>query len=452
MDTPAETGTPDERLLYFDANPGFQFNCFQDWYTLYKAAICGTGGGKSYLGAAWAVTNHIHHPGTDTLGIEPTQSLLDEVMIPAITERLTMWGIEHSVDRKRYHINTPEYASKFILKSANTARTMTGFEVGRTWIDEPARIRRGICYPLDDVWENACQRTRDPAVPDAERFILCTGTHEGEGTWFYDLFEKNERLPKDKRNPKFKVYRGSSTENPLNAEHARRREKEMGADLAAQYVHGFAIGGDSFAIPPEVLDRAMHWECPSDWNPLALRGQRNLYVGIDIGRSKSLSVIWVLQKTGDLFKTVAVKVLERTAFHEQDKWFDQAASLDGVMKVGIDAGYNGQTAETLVRKHGSLIVPLYLNDKEKNSGVERMRKWMEQDRLWIPHDDEVMSDFRAVKRIVSASGAVKHVAPMSPDGHSDRFFACLCACAAAGDSAGPVEYVRGGMRPALERW
>ena len=114
--------------------------------------------------------------------------------------------------------------------------------------------------------------------------------------------------------------------------------------------------------------------------------------------------------------------------------------------------YTPLYALALVRKFGSLIVPLYLNDTEKNSGVERMRKWMETNRLWIPREDEVLNDFRAVKRVVSATGTVKHIAPMSADGHSDRFFACLCACAAAGDSGGKVEYTRGGMRPSAERW
>ena len=43
----------------------------------------------------------------------------------------------------------------------------------------------------------------------------------------------------------------------------------------------------------------------------------DLYVGVDIGRKKDLTVIWVLERCGPVLVTRLVKIMERTPFHMQ---------------------------------------------------------------------------------------------------------------------------------------
>ena len=61
-----------------------------------------------------------------------------------------------------------------------------------------------------------------------------------------------------------------------------------------------------------------------------------------------------------------------------------------------------------------------------------LRGALEDHRLTIPDDRNVMADFRAVRKTVTSAGNIRFDAARTELGHSDRFWACALAIHAAG--------------------
>lgn len=400
-------------LIDLRANAGAQDE-FLRTSALYPALIGGQGSGKTWGGAARLVLEHVAYPGSSSLVIEPTFSLLRQVALPAIVERLDECGIQHTTNLSTMEILTPQLGSKILLHSGCAAETITGFEVGRTWIDEPARIPEHD-DPRRNVWIAAIGRTRCPKVPTHARRVMVTGTHEGKGTWVYHKWEKSPK-------PGYEVHRARTSDNPSSREQEKLYLEEYGPELAAQYVYGFAVEDSMAAVPYAVLEGLQDGRC-SEGDLASLRNASGpLFVGMDIGRSKSLTVFWVVsQSDAGQLTTEAVLVYPQTEFSEQFKVIKTLVGLPGFAKMAIDGTYNPQTAEDAVKAFGdSRIENVKFTHASKIEVFQYWIKACQDGRLRIPVSDEILNDFFSVKRVVSSQGVVQYHAPFTADGHADR--------------------------------
>jgi phage FluMu gp28-like protein len=168
----------------------------------------------------------------------------------------------------------------------------------------------------------------------------------------------------------------------------------------------------------------------------------DLYVGVDVGRKKHLTVIWVLERVGGDLITRAVRVMENTPFREQHEAIAPIIALPRVRRACMDdTGLGMQLAEGLGELFGSYRVePVTFSGavKERLAGDLRLR--FEDRSLRIPSSDDIREDLHAIRRMTTVAGNVRLVADTgNTDGHADRFWAlALAVHAADGAQAGPL--------------
>lgn len=163
-----------------------------------------------------------------------------------------------------------------------------------------------------------------------------------------------------------------------------------------------------------------------------------LYIGVDIGRKKDLTVIWVLEKLGDVLYTRKVECLEKMRKSDQEKvlypWLAQCrrACVDA---TGLGIGWSDDAQDKF---GGSRIEAVTFTGAVKEAMAYPLRGAMEDSKLRIPYDPKIRADLRQVTKTVTAAGNIRFTAERTEDGHSDRFWALALAIEAASTASGPV--------------
>ncbi len=184
-------------------------------------------------------------------------------------------------------------------------------------------------------------------------------------------------------------------------------------------------------IPMELIvacESADAWtDPPADWRP-----QGELYLGVDIGRKKDRTVIWLAEMLGDTLWARRVVVLQRVPFREQFELIDSFMSMPGVRRACVDStGIGAQIGEDLARKHGSRVEPVGFNIANKEAMATGAKRWFEERRLRIPAHAGIRRAINAVKRFTSTTGHFRFDAERTDAGHADEFWALALATAAA---------------------
>lgn len=408
-------------------NPGAQED-FVHSTAAYPAMVTGLGGGKTFAGSLRLILAMIRHPGVDGLVVEPTYDLINQIAVPVIRKHLTMLGLAGEMNQQTMEMRIPSLGSKIIFKSGMKAERVTGFEVGYAWMDEPARMAGFADDPVRDPYSNVVARVRDPRVPPEERGVCVTGTHEGVGTWFHDRWERDPL-------PGHVLYRGSTRENLTAgiAEYVQQLIEIYGPELAKQYVDGLAVESSMAAIPYAVITGLQDGRCTGgcEWECLRSVGGP-LYIGMDIGRTKSLTVFWVIRPLEGSWITEAVIEMQRASFAEQDMMLDSLVRLPNFGRMVVDATFNPQTAERAVGQWGEhSIDPVQFTAASQVSLATGLIGHAQAGTLRIPESEAIVADFHSVKRTVTGAGVVQYHAAFTADGHADRFWAAALALRAA---------------------
>lgn len=154
-----------------------------------------------------------------------------------------------------------------------------------------------------------------------------------------------------------------------------------------------------------------------------------LYAGVDVGRKKDLTTIWIAELLGEVLYTRAVVVLEKMPFSQQEaalyEWMDSGL----IRRIAIDAtGLGMQFAERCGEKYGKYRVEeVTFSAGMKEELAYPVRSAFEDRTVRVPNDPKIRSDFRAIKKETTTSGNVRFTADAGENGHSDRFWAlALC--------------------------
>lgn len=182
---------------------------------------------------------------------------------------------------------------------------------------------------------------------------------------------------------------------------------------------------------------------------------RELFVGVDIGRVRDLTVIWVLARTGDVLTTVGQFELSSAPFREQLRLLSEVLSIRRVRRCCIDAGGLGmQLAEEMVEKFGDhRVEALQFTVALKSQIATRLRVLVENGQIRIPCDERIRNDWHSVERSMSSTGHFRLSAPRREGSHADRFWAAALAVHAADENTGkqkvmnvsPLQYARKGI-------
>lgn len=162
-------------------------------------------------------------------------------------------------------------------------------------------------------------------------------------------------------------------------------------------------------------------------------GNNPLFLGVDIGRDKDLTVFWLVEKIQDTLFTRSVITLQAMPFHQQEKILHDFLKLHNLHSCFIDqTGIGRQFVESAQSKYGAnKIIGISFTQAIKETLAFSAKTLFENQRIRIPSDTFIRSDFRSIKKNISSSGNLKFDAAHTKNGHGDRFWAMTLAVHAA---------------------
>lgn len=201
--------------------------------------------------------------------------------------------------------------------------------------------------------------------------------------------------------------------------------------------------------------------CETEIEPFEISSRRDSggswYLGIDIGRRKDLTVIWLLDKNHKFHHTLNVHVIEKTPFRVQMEIISSYLAHPAVRRCCIDAsGLGMQLAEQLKEKFGSKVEPITFTGPVKEELAYNLRTNFENKSVAIPSDQSIREDLHSVRKVTTASNNIRFDvnAESEVSGHADRFWALALALYAA-KSSGEIFVASGHRRESykiLERY
>lgn len=168
--------------------------------------------------------------------------------------------------------------------------------------------------------------------------------------------------------------------------------------------------------------------------------KNDFYVGVDVGRKKDLTVIWVLEKFENILYTRCVIELSKMPFYQQEEILSEVLSQRMFRRCCPDStGIGMQLSENAQRKFGQYRVePIMFTNKTKEELAYTVRTHFENKTVYIPKKHEIREDLHSVRRITTSANNIRFDADHTDDGHADRFWALALALHAAGNGSGKI--------------
>jgi len=179
-----------------------------------------------------------------------------------------------------------------------------------------------------------------------------------------------------------------------------------------------------------------------DWARLD-RQRVEAFLGVDFGRVRDLTVLWLWERIGGVFLTRGVVVLAAAPFVEQEEAVAGLLRRSAVLRCAVDAtGLGGPLAERLQHRFGPhRVEAVVFTTARRNLLAGRLRLRAERGELRIPVDETIVQDWHALARRPAAGPGLRLAAPRSSGGHADRFWAAALGLHAAGDHPEAPEWI-----------
>ena len=170
--------------------------------------------------------------------------------------------------------------------------------------------------------------------------------------------------------------------------------------------------------------------------------ERELYLGMDIGRTSDMTVIWILERVTGQFFTRRIVTMQNKTFSEQESVLYTLLDIPAVRRACIDStGLGMQLAERAQEKFGTYRVEgVRFSAQVKEELAYPVRALFEDKAVKIPKDDQIRADLRGIKKVTTSAGNIRFDADRGTNGHSDRFWALALAVHAAAQPAGEINY------------
>jgi phage FluMu gp28-like protein len=170
-----------------------------------------------------------------------------------------------------------------------------------------------------------------------------------------------------------------------------------------------------------------------------------LFCGVDIGRKKDLTVLWVVELLGDVLYTRAVIPMEKMRKSAQEAilypWFEICDRIC-IDATGLGIGW-ADDAQDKFGEHR--VEAVTFSAQVKEALAYPLKGAMEDQKVRIPEDPQIRADLRKVQKVTTAAGNIRFVAESTPDGHADRFWALALALHAASNPTAPIEFTSDGI-------
>lgn len=195
--------------------------------------------------------------------------------------------------------------------------------------------------------------------------------------------------------------------------------------------------------------------CSHDWSSAAqdrlLSARGDLYVGVDVGRSRDLTVMAVVERLGSAWACRALLRIEDMRLPDQQKRLGFLCGLKRFRRACVDmTGLGlglfeyaqdafGSTRIAGVNFSSTVPITAAIAAEGRKRPTVRVTEAMAVDllRLFedrvirIPQDSQLRDDLRKPEKVTSPGGRVSIAAARDADGHADHFWALALAVTAA---------------------
>ncbi len=164
------------------------------------------------------------------------------------------------------------------------------------------------------------------------------------------------------------------------------------------------------------------------------------YIGWDVARTQDKSVIWTVQRVGDVFWTRNVHVMRRASFAEQLDAFDTRMRLYGARRACIDkTGLGMPIVEEAQARWGEYRVEgVTFTGEVKQHMATHGKQLFEDKRVRIPVSREIRDSHHSVRKTTTVAGNPRFDADRNEAGHADEFWAHMLALHAGEASLQPA--------------
>jgi phage FluMu gp28-like protein len=286
--------------------------------------------------------------------------------------------------------------------------------------------------------------------------LAAWSTHRGSGSFFNELIQE----VKHKGNPKGISLHTVTLQDALDAGLLYKLQKKLPPDDPrlqmdeAEYFDFIRQGcadeesflqefmcvpaDDNAAFLSYELITSCEYAVADKWQTDLEDAKGQLFVGVDVGRDHDLTVIWVVEKLGDVRYTRAVIELKAQRFEVQEDELYRILALPQVRRCCIDCtGIGRQFSERAQDRFGKYRVePVNFSGPVKEELAFPLRGAFEDRTVRIPSRGEIRADLRAVKKETTASGNIRFQADRGKNGHADRFWALALALHAGKTAVG----------------
>lgn len=365
------------------------------------------------------------------------------------------------MDKARRHCQALQMATaqEHVFDEVGSRHLELGLPGGVRIIGLPANPMTARGYTGDVLLDEFAMHADDREIWSAMFPTLLRGdgeldvasTPRGRGNMFFRLRE----------NPRFShstVTLPEAIAQWLRAD-AEEIRQAMGDDLLyrQEFLCEFLDEGTAF-LTYEQIAACVNSRLTLATSPAALQDDdRALFLGVDIGRHRDLTVLWVLARekplplgatatstpsdsdhSSEKLTTVAVVELSAAPFRVQYEVLCEWLSLRQVRRCCMDAGGLGmQLAEQAAERFGAHRVEgVCFTPALKSQLAGGLRIAVENRRIVIPPDERIARDWHGVERTLSEAGHFRLASPRSEGSHADRFWAAALAVHAANEAPG----------------
>lgn len=190
-------------------------------------------------------------------------------------------------------------------------------------------------------------------------------------------------------------------------------------------------------LPYELIEVCEH----DDAGRPELTGDGQLYIGMDVGETIDRTVIWTLERVGDVLWTREVLIFTDEPLRIKQEALIERVKRPRVVRACIDAtGVGTQIAQEAVATGKGEAVKFTLAVKDELASP--VRGIFEDRRIRVPGSPEVREDLHTIRMTRTTAGNPRFDAARSEAGHADRFWGlALATHAAASVGAEPRVWV-----------
>jgi len=169
----------------------------------------------------------------------------------------------------------------------------------------------------------------------------------------------------------------------------------------------------------------------------------DLYLGMDIGRRRDLSVIWLDAMTDGVMESQAVIDLRKTPFFVQKKVLFALLEIPGMRRACIDeTGLGMQLAEEARDFFGEhMVEAVSFTNANKEALATSLKNNLDDLGSRIPVDQTIRQSLHSIKKYPTPTGHFRFDAERTEKtGHADHFWAKALSVMAASQPAGRAHY------------